>query len=212
MSERQRAFLSAAGAFLALLLWGCERTDVPAQRPPEAAEADRGTSFPPLNVTFLLVPPDGEKKSGLYAVRFLEGVERYYPGEFKTAADGKADPLLPGPQHVTLVGKLPGKVRHLDFFEAQEGSMKGGEIEMRARFVEYTGAVDARLAPREVYVVVHTPVLKAGKYRARITFEDWEYRDARDKTNVLRDAAGPPSRFAPLVCEFEITAEDNAGQ
>ena len=207
MSKRETAVYCAVRASLALLMTSCERRTEPTQRRGGVAAATRETKIPASRVTFVLVPPNGEKWSALFALPLLLDELLGYPQLFKLAADGRTRPPVEG-GHMALVGKLPGTVTELDYFVAQPGSVRGDNIEIPARYIRYGGPIGDLPAPRDVYVGVRMPPIKAGRYRARIAFDEFRYMDLRDKSRTERSPPKRPARFAPLVCDLEILPKD----
>ncbi|MHC5056926.1 MAG: M56 family metallopeptidase [Planctomycetota bacterium] len=159
----------------------------------------QGSTIPASSISFHVLPPDKEKRSGLYAVSTpVMGGELDPRTFFQLAADGKMEPPRAG-QPVTLVGKPPVRATNIDFFTALDGSIRGANIELPARFVRYTGAMAGEALPQHVYVVASLPPLKAGRYRATMTIEGYVYDNFKDKTKISRTGDD-----LSKVVEFEV--------
>jgi hypothetical protein len=172
-----------------------------------------GLSIPAKSVSFHLVKPDKEKRSGLYACSPYAAYKKFsVPWLFSSCADGKSG--KPGGaarqptagKRIWLVGKLPGTVLEKDFFKPGAGTIKGGEIEISVKYVRYTGRVKRLLAPRAAYFTVSLPALPAGKYRATVKFQDWQHMGDRSRITFPPQRKSVAPRFKPLVCEFEVKA------
>ncbi len=90
--------------------------------------------IPATCIRFMRVPSDSEKRSGLYAVRYLKGLRPDYPKEFKKAADGKAEPPVAGKERVALVGRFPGQITMVGV--VQKGRFWGNTWQRGAAAVE----------------------------------------------------------------------------
>lgn len=178
---------------------------------PERGRPGKSIAVPAENVRFHLVPPGKEKRSGLYAMAEVQtpGLPELFGalvgGRVKNPVDGKP---------IVLVGKLPGTVNGMgfDFFRPEAGSVKDGEINIPVKFVRWGGEFTESPPPRAVYLTVYLPALPVGKYRARVTFEDYEHLgDEKKITRVGLGAGVAVGRaFAPLTCEFEVKPREPA--
>jgi len=95
------------------------------KRVDESSAMAKGVAIPAENVSFHLVAPEKEKRSGLYA---MPGLARWrdFPaleGLFAKAASGKLGSLKTGVPGVWLVGKLPWRVTSSNFFVPGEGKI-----------------------------------------------------------------------------------------
>jgi hypothetical protein len=151
---------------------------------------------------FQLVEPDKEKRSGLYAIGTTDlSSLTSFPEHFRGAADGEYPPR-PGRRDFVLIGKLSDdRITSNDFFQAEDGTINGGRINLTARWVRFRGDELRRAAPRVVYVVVTLPPLAAGKYHAELGFPEYEYEG--DRTKITRPPPTHPP-VLPLTCDFEV--------
>jgi hypothetical protein len=117
---------------------------------------------------------------------------------FSLAMDGEAPAPVEGTV-TTLVGRLPELVSTLDSFVPEAGSIKGGQIDIPVKFVQWHGPIDEIPARTDVYIMATLPALRAGKYQAKVRFI--QYR-TEDGTKIEGPDADAPALV--LFCDFEV--------
>jgi len=186
-------------------------------REPEGAAAGPQVAIPAESVHFQLVPPDKEKRSGLYAAALSYSMPSSVYS-FSDAADGK----LGKPSStlgVVLIGKLPDVIKILDqpaacssydFFVPEAGSIQGNKITLPVKFVRWFGATKEIPGPSSVCFTVSLPPLAPGTYTATVVFEDYVCHG--DRSKIVRPAklANLGPRFPPMTCTFEVRAAAGA--
>ncbi len=201
----KRKKLLIGAIILALLVAGGVTWWALADSEPEKVEPP--VVIPAERVLFQVVPPGKERRGGLYA-RWVSGEEQLAPASemFTGLADQGQKPLMATEGGwPMLVGRLPGTVNGMgfDFFQPQAGSVKDGNINIPVKFIRWSGEFTESPPPRAVYFTVDLPALPPGKYRATVTFPNFEY--AGDKSKITVSPKTRIWRFVEgLTCEFEV--------
>ncbi len=202
--KNMRGFGFLAAVLLLGGMAGCREKQAGRQQQPPAQPV---TTIPAKNVRFHLVKPDKEKRSGLYAMGQAQTPE--IPELFALLANGKVGKPTEG-KTVVLVGKLPDVIKvagkpaactTYDFFQSEDGTIRGNEITIPVKFVRWMGEIEKVPGPRAVYFTVTLPALPVGKYRAEVTFE--EHICTGDRSDIVGSLTSA-ERFAPLTCKFEV--------
>jgi len=197
------------GVMVAIVSLGCEGKH-PTKGPPSARPTVVQISAG--NTSFYLVAPGKERRSGLYAVRLLEGLKTNPQLLFSSAADGKVATPKAG-QSFLLIGRLPDVLKkwkvpaactHYDFFKPEAGSIGGTRIDIPVKFVRWRGDTFETPSPCSVYFMVRLPALSAGKYQAKVTFADYVCWGDKSKIELPKKTSAAAPRFKPLTCEFEV--------